>query len=137
MTHRSLWMLPAIAWLALTLVACVPGPRPSAAGMGSIEVVAVAGPICPVEREPPDPACDPRPVVGAAILVQPADGRDIVVAQARTDEEGRAGIELPAGDYLVVASDVEGLLGRPAPAAVTVVAGARAELTLEYDTGIR
>src|SRR5664280_2442019 len=30
---------------------------------------ATAGPVCPVERYPPDPACAPRPVAGATITV--------------------------------------------------------------------
>ena len=59
-----------------------------ATAAGVIEVRAVAGPVCPVETVPPDPACEPRPVAGAPIFVMPADGRDVVVAQGTTDEDG-------------------------------------------------
>jgi len=105
--------------------------------MGSIQVDAFAGPVCPVETEPPDPDCAAQPVEGALIVVQPADGRDIVVAQGETDAEGRVLIELPPGSYLVIGTAVEGLMGTPAPVTAGVEAGGRTLVGLEYDTGIR
>ena len=124
----------AILVLLLVLAACTPEPPP---GMGSILVDAIAGPVCPVETEPPDPECAPRPVEAAVILVQPADGRDIVVAQGETDAEGRVVLEVPPGNYLVFGSVVEGVMGVPQPASASVEAGGRTLVALEYDTGIR
>lgn len=123
--------------LALVLAGCVPAPTGSADGAGVIQVEVVAGPVCPVEEDPPDPNCDPRPVAGARIFVQPGDGRDILVAEARSDEAGRASIEIAAGDYIVVGGEVEGLMGRPEPTNVSVSAGRTTTVTLVYDTGIR
>ena len=120
--------------LVLLLAACTPQPS---AGMGSIQVDAFAGPVCPVETEPPDPDCAPRPVEGALILVQPGDGRDIVVAQGETDTEGRVVLNLPPGSYVVFGGAVDGLMGAPEPVTVAVEAGARTLVALEYDTGIR
>jgi hypothetical protein len=102
-----------------------------------MEIEVVAGPVCPVEQDPPDPNCVPRVVEGARILVQPGDGRDIVVGEATTDADGHATIELAAGDYIVVGVEVEGLMGVPEPATVTVESGETVTVTLVYDTGIR
>ena len=126
--HRVLVVL-------LLLAACVPAP--TAGETGTLEIEVVAGPVCPVEQDPPDPDCEPRPVDGARILVQPGDGRDIVVGETTTDADGNASIKLPAGDYIVVGVEVDGLMSRPEPVAVTLRAGEHAMVTLAYDTGIR
>jgi hypothetical protein len=70
-------------------------------------------------------------------LVQPGDGRDIMVGQATTDAEGVARITLAAGDYIVAGGDVEGLMGRPAPVTIVIASGAVTTIDLVYDTGIR
>lgn len=125
--------------LTLLLAACTPAiPSPTAGGeRGLLTIEVVAGPVCPVEQDPPDPACEPRAVEGARILVQPGDGRDIVVAEATTDADGHASVELDPGDYVVIGLEVEGLMGLPEPATVTLEAGGTATIALAYDTGIR
>lgn len=119
-----------------TPVSGVPGDGPPPA-IGTLEVHAVAGPTCPVEREPPDPACAPRPVAGAQVVVSPADGREIAVATGVTDERGMLLLQVPEGEYLVGASEIEGLMGRPEPVPAKVVANRTASVTIAYDTGIR
>lgn len=127
-----------ILFLALVVVACTPRPSPIPTGApGELELTAVAGPVCPVETIPADPACEPRPVPGARVLVSPGDGRDIVVAEGTTDDDGMVRLELPPGDYIVSGADVDGLMGRPDPATVTIAAGELTSVTLAYDTGIR
>ena len=105
--------------------------------VGVLEIHAVAGPTCPVERQPPDPACQPRPVSGARVVVTPADGREIAVAQGTTDERGVLVLELAAGQYLVGASQVEGFFGAPLAVLADVTAGRTTSVLLAYDTGIR
>lgn len=124
-----------LALLLVLLAACQTAPSSSASGV--LEVEALAGPVCPVETDPPDPDCAPRPVQGALILVQPADGRDIVIAQGETDAEGRLRLEVPPGDYVVIGAAVEGLMGMPDPTPITVDADGTASVQLGYDTGIR
>ena len=117
----------------LALVACdLPAPQ---AG-GSLVVEALAGPTCPVETDPPDPSCAPRAVAGARILVIAA-GREVVVAQGETDADGRLTLSVPAGNYVVRAEPVEGLMGTPEPVPVLVEERGTTELLLPYDTGIR
>jgi len=99
---------------------------------------AVAGPVCPVERIPPDPACADRPVAGAVIVIRDAGGAE--VARATTAEDGTFLVGVPGGgSWTVEPQPAEGLLGT-APAIVVEVAdepSAWAAVDVAYDTGIR
>ena len=99
--------------------------------------VATASPVCPVQRNPPDPACAPRPVVGATIAVLDPGGRE--VASATTGADGTYRVAVPAGSLRVEAAPVVGLMRAPAPVDVVVPAGPSAWLRVDltYDTGIR
>ena len=95
-----------------------------------------AGPTCPVVRDPPDPACEDRPVVGAEIVIVDAQCQE--VARTMSDAEGAFTFGLVAGEYQLVPQPVEGLLGTASPLAVVVVEGADiGPVTIVYDTGIR
>lgn len=117
---------------ALLLVSCGQASGPSYAVGGQ----AIAGPVCPVERIPPDPACAPRPVVGALLVIAANDNRE--VARATTDADGRWTTTLPAGEYTLVPQPVSGLLGiaPPIPFDVSSI-GSSVSLDVTYDTGIR
>jgi len=119
--------------LVVVLAACGPSPSPVASPAGGINGIALAGPTCPVER-PGDPACAPRPVAGATILIRDATGAD--VATIVTDAAGRFQVALPPGEYTLVAQPVEGLMGNPAPLDVEVAEG-DVTIELSYETGIR
>src|SRR5512146_1016884 len=75
MIRRALFVLSWVLF-ALALAACRPatgGASPSAGvWVGQLTGIATAGPVCPVERTPPDPSCAPRAVPGARLLVQDA-----------------------------------------------------------------
>ena len=97
---------------------------------------AVAGPVCPVERNPPDPSCAPRSVGGAALVVSATNGHE--VARATTGPDGRWTLALPAGAYTLTPQPVAGLVGVAPPIPFTVgAAGASVSLDTVYDTGIR
>ena len=110
-------------------------PKPAAVGRTGIGGTATAGPVCPVEKVPPDPACDPRPVAGAVVVIQDVSGAE--VARVTTDADGRYVAEVAPGGYVVVAQDVAGLMGKPGPQPATVNAGTTVTVDLAYDTGIR
>ncbi len=113
-----------------------PVPIPSSGGPWLVGV-ATAGPVCPVERIPPDPVCAPRPVVGATIVVLDRGGREI--ARATTGADGTYRVAVSAGSVRVQAAPVTGLMGTPAPIDAVVPAGSGAWLRVDmaYDTGIR
>ncbi|MGH2384479.1 MAG: hypothetical protein ACRDGB_05430 [Candidatus Limnocylindria bacterium] len=127
----------AVIMIVFSLGACAPAAPSGDAEAGTLEVSVLAGPVCPVETEEPDPACDPRPVAGAQLFVSPGDGTDIVLAEAISDDNGSASFELPAGTYIVMGAEVAGFFGLPEPAVAEVLADGTASLTLSYDTGIR
>ena len=127
-TYRRLWLFVAV--LALFAAACQTPP----AGPG-VSINAQAGPTCPVERVPPDPACDSRPVAGATILI--LDGSGNTVAKAVTDAQGNAFAPVPPGNYVVQPQPVEGLMGGAEQVPISVAGDAPAVVTVVYDTGIR
>jgi hypothetical protein len=130
MSYRAWMVLVAVAVL---LAACGPGPSPVASPVGAISGTAHAGPTCPVER-PGDPACAPRPLAGATILIRDATGSD--VATIITDAAGRFRVAVPPGVYTVIGQPVEGLMGNPGPVDIEVAEG-DVTVELSYDTGIR
>jgi len=117
---------------ALLLASCAPASGPSYPVGGR----AVAGPVCPVERIPPDPACAPRPVVGAVLVIAASDGHE--VTRATTGTDGRWTVTLAAGTYTLTPKAVRGLVGSAPPLQFTVSAtGSSVGLDVTYDTGIR
>ena len=124
-----------IAALLLTISGCA-GTSPSASKAidTGLRGTATAGPVCPVERTPPDPACAPRPV-GAVLIVRDAVGSE--VGRTTTDADGTFDIALGAGDYSLEPQPVEGLLGTAPSQQVTVVASIATTVEVLYDTGIR
>ena len=110
-----------------------PAPRP---GNGTgVQITALAGPVCPVEQDPPDPACASRPVVGATVSVRDAQGTEI--ASGTLDDTGRAFLATPVGSFVVIADPVVGLMGTPGPVTVVVDEGIATPVEFAYDTGIR
>ena len=97
---------------------------------------ATAGPTCPVERNPPDPACAPRPVAGAVLLIQDRAGAE--VARVTTGKDGRFSVALAPGAYRLVPQRVASFMGAARPVDFQVEAGqATPPLEVSYDTGIR
>jgi hypothetical protein len=95
-----------------------------------------AGPVCPVERNPPDPACAPRPVAGAVITATFSGQGE--VARATTAPDGSYRILIDGyGTYTLTALPVQGLMNAPAPVAVTLDPMETRHVDFEYDTGIR
>ncbi|HTJ75535.1 MAG TPA: carboxypeptidase-like regulatory domain-containing protein [Acidimicrobiales bacterium] len=97
----------------------------------------VFGPVCPVERIPPDPRCSPRPGVADIQLVTP-DGT--AVAEGRAGADGQFTVAARPGRYTVKASAPAPGPGRGCqaePAQVTVAAGSFASVAVTCDTGIR
>jgi hypothetical protein len=109
-----------------------PSPGP---GQAVVDLLVVAGPGCPVEPVPPDPACVGSPIAGAEVTVWDARGQH--VASLRSDSDGHALVGLPTGTYVFEPHPVPGVLGTPAAIAASVLAPGTTTLTISYDTGLR
>jgi hypothetical protein len=111
-------------------------PIPSGEGAtAGVTLHLLAGPTCPVVRDPPDPACDARPIVNGEVVIRSPDGTEL--ARATSNEAGEIALQLPPAAYYVEPQPVEGLLGTAAAIAFSVVGGETVDLNLDYDTGIR
>lgn len=141
-------MILAVPVLALAVVACTPSstdaptrttsPSPTQpAGAIKVTGLAHAGPTCPVEKVPPDPACADRPVAGALLVVTTEAG--VEVARATSAADGTFSVTVPPGDYILIPAPVAGLLGtaQPVPFRAQADGPAPAPLDVAYDTGIR
>lgn len=113
----------------------VTSPRPSSAGTARIVVELLAGPVCPVERNPPDPSCAARKVADTHVVLRDASGNQ--VGEGTSDGDGKVTFLVPGGDYVVESAAVAGLMGQAQPQNVTVADGQTANVVLSYDTGIR
>jgi hypothetical protein len=94
-----------------------------------------AGPVCPVQQDPPDPACADKPVIGATLVIVDEAGDEVAVI--RTDTAGNFEAMLLAGNYTLVPQPVDGLLGTAPPQSFTTGRGLAPALDVAYDTGIR
>ncbi len=108
-------------------------PLPQA---GAVTGNVTAGPVCPVERVPPDPSCGPRPVAGALLIVQTTAGRE--VARTTSAADGTFHLTLAPGAYHLVPQPVAAYMGTAQPIDFRVEVGEPTpELDVSYDTGIR
>ena len=110
-------------------------PGHDAPATATVEITAVAGPVCPVETDPPSPGCAPQPVDGATIVVFGPDDAESV--RGTTGSDGIVVLEVVPGELTIEPQPVEGLLGNASAVTVTVVEGQSRRVTVEYDTGIR
>jgi len=127
-------------------------------GLGRIEGRVTIGPICPVERIPPDPRCSPTPEMFARVKVHVLSEAGELLRVVDLDAAGGYAVELGAGAYLVdtnyrgpglpgpldvapegpgVSEGDDGGSYRILPVAVEVRAGQSVKVDIDIDTGIR
>lgn len=107
-----------------------PAATPAAVASG-VHLTATIGPTCP-GPERPGQVCT-RPYEGLFVVTSSAGAE---VARSTTDQDGKATINLPPGDYMITPK-VEGRLPSGAPTAATVLSGQYVEVSIELDSGIR
>jgi hypothetical protein len=101
----------------------------------TITVRLVAGPVCPVERDPPDPSCAARPVPDVRVIVRDPSGTEVAAGTAADD--GTVSFTVPGGAYYVESAAVPTLMGQAQAVALSVPGGRSVTATMDYDTGIR
>jgi len=105
------------------------------AGLATISVRLVAGPVCPVERNPPDPSCAPRPVAGTTVVLRDPSGAE--VARGTSSDLGSITFSAPGGAYYVESAGAADYLRGATAQAFSVPDGRSVSILMEYDTGIR
>jgi len=101
---------------------------------GSVHI----GPICPVERMPPDPACQPSAETFQAwpIAVSRMES-DVKIATIVAGKDGTFRVELPPGAYDVQLEKQQRFVKGTLPALVQIRSGETTRLDIDIDTGIR
>lgn len=108
-------------------------------GNGRLEGIISIGPICPVETDPPEPACLPTAETYNAypVYVWTAN-KSRKVAKIEPELDGSFFLELAAGDYIVdLDKEQIALGGSNLPMGISIEPLATASLSIEIDTGIR
>ena len=107
----------------------------STTGYGKVHGQVLLGPICPVERIPPDPACAPKPyqtkiqIFAAKVTAHPYK---VVL----TDASGKFNFSIKPGSYGLHARGGS-LYPRCADLRIKVLAGKTLNVKMACDTGIR
>ncbi|HEY4501530.1 MAG TPA: hypothetical protein VJJ20_00485 [Candidatus Paceibacterota bacterium] len=108
-------------------------PGGFAAYNSGIRGTVMAGPTCPVERDPPDPQCADKPL--ATTVAVSRAGSSQVFATTKSDAQGVFEFSLPPGSYVVSAG--EGTLPRCNLVSATIGPSSYTSVSIECDTGIR
>jgi len=114
--------------LILLLATCSTQPATATSG---IEGQVFIGPTCPVVQQGQD--CPDKPYQ-ATLTVNGSDGR--MVAQVKTDAEGRFKIPLDAGEY-ILHPESPNMLPFASEQTFTVREDQFTKMTVTYDSGIR
>lgn len=105
------------------------GPDPT----GRVDIVAVVGPTCPAVSVPDTTGdCDDRPYANGVLEFTRGSSR----AQVQLDAQGRATVDLRAGEW-TVRGDPAVVMPTCGPMVVDVVVDAAVEITVACDSGIR
>ena len=114
--------------------------RENVTGAGVLKGKISIGPLCPVERIPPDPACLPTAETykAWATAIFSANGK-AKIATLDPNLDGTFEIELPAGDYIIDYNVVRGFgVGKSnLPATISITDKDTTIFNINIDTGIR
>jgi hypothetical protein len=105
---------------------------------GFLEGIISIGPICPVERIPPDPSCLPTAETYKAypVGVYTANGQTELL-ELKPSLDGSFTVELPQGTYLVKIAFSSRIGGSNLPVEISITSQEKTLLNINIDTGIR
>jgi hypothetical protein len=105
---------------------------------GFLEGTISIGPICPVEKFPPDPACQPTAETYKAypVSVFTTDGVKKVI-QLSPSPDGSYNTELPTGNYVINLDKQISIGGSNLPIEISITSQNHTVVNINIDTGIR
>ncbi len=97
------------------------------------------GPLCPVERNPPDPKCSPNTETYKAWQMAVYSPNNEIVSLLEPDLTGNYKIELPVGSYMIDFESKKNFgVGRSnLPTTIKISKNETTTLDIDIDTGIR
>jgi hypothetical protein len=109
-----------------------PDALPVSTEVGTIVGTVLLGPVCPVERDPPDPNCADRPYEGDFVLTNGGVAKNV-----RPDAEGRFSVSVPVGVYTLSSISARVMPYCNSVADIVVVADQTTTVEVSCDSGIR
>jgi len=104
--------------------------------LSGITGIALLGPMCPVEKIPPDPKCADRPYKTDLVATSP--GGTQIFQQFSSDINGKFSVDLPPGDYIIESVPDGKIFSHcQSQGAIAVEKNKYTNITLHCDTGIR
>jgi hypothetical protein len=91
------------------------------------------GPTCPVEMNPPDPKCDPKPYAASLVAINRITAEK---KEFKVSDDGSFNIKLSPGDYSIRNVD-SSVLPRMEDQEISVYAHKYTQVNIEFDSGIR
>ncbi len=105
---------------------------------GTLEGIILIGPICPVERDPPDPGCLPTAETYKAFPVYIRASNSSKKTLISPALDGSFKIELAPGNYsLTLEKEQNGIGSSNLPMIVSINPLGKTIISIEIDTGIR
>jgi hypothetical protein len=97
------------------------------------------GPLCPVERNPPDPNCQPTEETYKAwpISIWTQDRKTKIRFAIAADAQGEYDVDLPVGKYYLGLDKGDGIGGSNLPALIEIKKDKTTEFNITIDTGMR
>lgn len=138
MKQKYYWIVGIIALLGIIFISSyIQGPINKVIGKGFLQGKVTIGPLCPVERVPSDPKCQPtEETYKAWPIVVYASGKKTKITQIEPNLDGTYKLELPVGNY-VVDLEKQHTFNNNLPATVIIKRGGVTTLNIDIDTGIR
>lgn len=130
-------ILIAIVWIGGYFLMKYIRPTLATPQNGFLQGKITIGPLCPVERIPPDERCQPTAETYAAwpIAVYSLN-QEIKISDIKPDVAGFYKVELPAGTY-IVNFERQTPFARSLPETVIIKEGETTIFDIDIDTGIR
>lgn len=121
--------------ILLLMAGCIP---PASHESGNLKGVITIGPLCPVEKNPPDTGCLPTVETYKAYPVGIWTSKGTIrVAPVTPAPDGSYTIGLDPGNYQLKLEKELAVGGSNLPASVTIISGETTLLNINIDTGIR
>ncbi len=140
MKKRDYLLLGIVIIVTIIFLIVVSGSKApeSIVGKGFLEGKVTIGPLCPVERFPPDPACQPTEKTYEAWPIAIwTESKIFKVAEISPNLDGTYIVELSPGTYIVDLENPQHFGARNLPATITIQSDKTTTLNIDIDTGIR
>lgn len=121
--------------LSLLMTGCLQGDVPAEPLTSGIQGRVWVGPTCPVERDPPEPGCEDKPLATRLVVMSPDLKRRIT--EFESAENGTFRVGVPPGDYAIRSASQNSTPPSCSTDTIRVAVNNYTEVRIDCDSGIR